>query len=102
MSQVSLKNNIMNFPQFISKNKEKCKYIKFYLFKGSESFTILGKKHRRLNKENSLEVLAKKFIKYIIGLKTNCINLKDAADKLKIKKRRIYDITNVLEGKYCY
>ena len=37
---------------------------------------------------------------YSIELKTNCIDLKDAASALNIKKRRIYDITNVLEGKF--
>ena len=50
-------------------------------------------------KKNSLEEITKIFIKYIKNLKTNIIDLNDAVKALNIKKRRIYDITNVLEGK---
>lgn len=70
------------------------------MYIGSENYTFLGKKHRKKSKENSLETFVKKFINYSIELKTNCIDLKDAASTLNIKKRRIYDIKNVLEGKF--
>lgn len=99
MKQASPKKDKMNTPEFLIKNKKKGKNKNQKFLIDSENFTILGKKHHRLNKKNSLEELTKKFIIYINGLKTNCIDLKDASSKLKIKKRRIYDITNVLEGK---
>ena len=54
---------------------------------------------QKSKKKNSLEEITKIFIKYIRSLKTNIIDLKDAVKALNIKKRRIYDITNVLEGK---
>lgn len=59
----------------------------------------LGKKHENERKKNSLEEIAKKFIKYIRKSKTNKIDINDSVKNLNIKKRRIYDITNVLEGK---
>lgn len=55
---------------------------------------------------NSLEELTKKFMKYILDKKSileterKTIDLKDVMKKIGVKKRRIYDITNVLEGKY--
>ena len=48
---------------------------------------------------NSLDELTKKFIKYVIEAGDNIINLNEIMKKMKVKKRRIYDITNVLEGK---
>ena len=59
--------------------------------------TFLGKQNRK--KKNSLEEITKKFIKYIRSSKTDIIDLNDVVKALNIKKRRIYDITNVLEGK---
>lgn len=50
-------------------------------------------------KEESLYKKTKQFLDYIYESKCNLINLKKAAEKLKIPKRRIYDITNVLKGK---
>ena len=70
--------------------------------KGNEKtkkLSKLGKKHENERKKNSLEEIAKKFIKYIRKSKTNKIDINDAVKYLNIKKRRIYDITNVLEGK---
>lgn len=51
---------------------------------------------KRLN--NSLEELTKKFINSILESQTNIIDLNKITKKMKVKKRRIYDITNVLEG----
>ena len=53
-------------------------------------------KNRRLN---SLEALTKKFVQCVYEENDNIINLKKVIEKIKVKKRRIYDITNVLEGK---
>ena len=38
-------------------------------------------------------------MKYVLEAGTNTINLNEIMKKMKVKKRRIYDITNVLEGK---
>jgi hypothetical protein len=48
--------------------------------------------------ENSLGELTKKFIELIKGSENRYIDLNEAVEKLKVQKRRIYDITNVLEG----
>jgi hypothetical protein len=90
-----------NCPNLLLEKEEESKYLRLYLSIVSKSFNILGKKHQRMKRENSLEILTLKFIKYIISSSTNCINLKEASKALNIKRRRIYDITNVLEGK-CY
>lgn len=48
--------------------------------------------------DNSLGVLTKKFISLIKKADNQSIDLNDAVRELKVQKRRIYDITNVLEG----
>jgi transcription factor E2F3 len=48
--------------------------------------------------ENSLGELTKKFLALIQLAKDKCIDLNEAVNELKVQKRRIYDITNVLEG----
>ena len=53
------------------------------------------KKNRQIN---SLEELSKKFISYALQAKNKVINLNILAKNINAKKRRIYDITNVLEG----
>jgi transcription factor E2F3 len=47
---------------------------------------------------NSLEELTKKFVECVYEENTKIINLKNVIEKIKVKKRRIYDITNVMEG----
>ena len=42
--------------------------------------------------------LTKKFILLIKEAPEQCVDLNDAVGKLAVQKRRIYDITNVLEG----
>lgn len=49
---------------------------------------------------NSLDELTKKFMKCVFEAKSKTINLNEVMKKIRVKKRRIYDITNVLEGKY--
>mmetsp|Transcript_6266 Transcript_6266/g.8006 ORF Transcript_6266/g.8006 Transcript_6266/m.8006 type:complete len:250 (-) Transcript_6266:243-992(-) len=48
--------------------------------------------------DSSLAQLTKKFVNMIETSPNGIINVKDAADKLSVKKRRLYDVTNVLEG----
>ncbi len=54
-----------------------------------------GKKGR---KENGLVELTKKFIQLLVEAEEQCLDLNNAMTVLKVPKRRIYDITNVLEG----
>lgn len=56
----------------------------------------------RQRQENSLSELTKNFINYIKCQGYKSININDVVKKLKVKKRRIYDITNVLEGMYFF
>jgi len=60
----------------------------------------LGKSKAR--HDNSLSVLTKKFVKLIRGSPNHTIDLNIAVEQLEVQKRRIYDITNVLEGKPNY
>ena len=48
--------------------------------------------------ENSLGQLTKNFINYIRTTGKKTININDLVNELSVKKRRIYDITNVLQG----
>jgi transcription factor E2F3 len=48
--------------------------------------------------DSSLGLLTKKFIHLVETADGGTLDLNDAAEKLQVQKRRIYDITNVLEG----
>lgn len=48
--------------------------------------------------DNSLGELTKKFIQLIQSSASKEVDLNEAAKALDVQKRRIYDITNVLEG----
>ena len=48
----------------------------------------------------SLQLLTFTFIQMITHAKDKRLNIEAVAKELKIEKRRIYDITNVLEGIY--
>ncbi|CAH9148085.1 unnamed protein product [Cuscuta epithymum] len=48
--------------------------------------------------DSSLGVLTKRFIHLIKHSQDGILDLNNAADTLEVQKRRIYDITNVLEG----
>lgn len=52
----------------------------------------------RGRKENGLVELTKKFIDLLKEADNQTLDLNDAVQTLKVQKRRIYDITNVLEG----
>jgi hypothetical protein len=66
----------------------------------SGSDMVTDKKKSRQRQENSLGELTKSFINFIREQGNKEININELVKKLKVKKRRIYDITNVLEGKY--
>lgn len=48
--------------------------------------------------DSSLGLLTKKFITIVEGADEGVLDLNSAAEQLQVQKRRIYDITNVLEG----
>lgn len=48
--------------------------------------------------ETSLEELTRKFLVILERSQSNEVDLKEAALQLGVQKRRIYDITNVMEG----
>lgn len=48
--------------------------------------------------ETSLGSLTKKFCELLHSSPDGVLDLNEAADTLNVQKRRIYDITNVLEG----
>ena len=71
------------------------------IFAQSISIEIPIKNEKKLKnrKDNSLDELTKKFIKFVLEEKSNIINLEEIRKKMKSQKRRIYDITNVFQGK---
>ncbi|KAI8905363.1 E2F/DP family winged-helix DNA-binding domain-containing protein [Powellomyces hirtus] len=48
--------------------------------------------------DSSLGILTKKFIDALRQCSNGTLDLNQAASQLNVQKRRIYDITNVLEG----
>ena len=48
--------------------------------------------------DTSLGILTKKFVGLLRSTEDGVVDLNQAADLLEVQKRRIYDITNVLEG----
>lgn len=56
------------------------------------------KKKQGLRNESSLSVLTNKFLDLLNNSKDGAVDLNDAVRLLQVQKRRIYDITNVLEG----
>lgn len=57
-----------------------------------------GKKGGKTRQDNSLSVLTRKFVDLIKKSDQTTIDLNEAVKNLCVQKRRIYDITNVLEG----
>ena len=53
---------------------------------------------KKTRNESSLSVLTTKFLELLTKSKDGTIDLNDAVEDLRVQKRRIYDITNVLEG----
>ncbi|CAL1681956.1 unnamed protein product [Lasius platythorax] len=52
----------------------------------------------RTRYDTSLSLLTKKFINLVESSQDGVVDLNVASEKLEVQKRRIYDITNVLEG----
>jgi hypothetical protein len=48
--------------------------------------------------DNSLGLLTRRFTALVARSNTQLVDLNEAAELLGVRKRRIYDITNVLEG----
>ena len=74
------------------------------IFAQSISIEIPIKNEKKLKnrKDNSLDELTKKFVRCVSSSDSDTINLNTVMKRIKAKKRRIYDITNVLEVKYKY
>jgi transcription factor E2F3 len=56
------------------------------------------KEKTKARHDNSLSVLTKKFVQLIKNSDNLTLDLNEAVKELNVQKRRIYDITNVLEG----
>ncbi|XP_066598611.1 transcription factor E2F3 [Prorops nasuta] len=69
---------------------------------GSNSLTChtptKSKPVERTRYDTSLSLLTKKFISLVENSQDGVVDLNVASEKLEVQKRRIYDITNVLEG----
>lgn len=63
--------------------------------RGRQSAT---RKPERTRYDTSLGLLTKKFVGLLEGTTNGVIDLNKASEQLGVQKRRIYDITNVLEG----
>ena len=55
-------------------------------------------KQKTCRYDSSLGLLTKKFVQLIQSAPEGVLDLNQAATSLNVQKRRIYDITNVLEG----
>ena len=69
-----------------------------YEFPSKTESKIFSRK-TKTRQPNSLDELTKKFMRCALESNSPIINLNNIMKKIKVKKRRIYDITNVLEGK---
>ena len=68
-----------------------CKYRQNLLIKTKKK----REKKLKNRRANSLSEITKKFLHILLEEKKDIINLKEIIPKIKVKKRRIYDITNV-------
>jgi hypothetical protein len=62
--------------------------------------SVIGDEGKGVNqrKDNSLHAITSKFLCLIEESEDGVLDLNEVSQKLKVQKRRIYDITNVLEG----
>jgi hypothetical protein len=80
--------DVINFPVFKGKGKAG----------GAFQESTAKKSNQRSRNESSLSVLTVKFLELLRNSSNGMIDLNDAVSTLRVQKRRIYDITNVLEG----
>ena len=73
-------------------------YYRSYLGEKETLSLIAGKAVERTRYDTSLSLLTKKFIHLVESSQDGVVDLNVASEKLEVQKRRIYDITNVLEG----
>ena len=66
---------------------------------GGSNGTITRRKKTKTRFDNSLTTLTKRFVHLLRLSDDGSVDLNKAAKRLEVQKRRIYDITNVLEGK---
>lgn len=66
--------------------------------KGRASLRSPDSPKKKTRYDTSLGLLTKKFIQLLSQSQDGVLDLNKAAEVLKVQKRRIYDITNVLEG----
>lgn len=66
--------------------------------KADESGEDANQKSTLSRYDSSLGLLTKKFVELVTKAEDGVLDLNQAADMLSVQKRRIYDITNVLEG----
>ena len=96
----SLQINVIK-PKPIKKNYQNYAPINVNQIKGiNKVFPEVENEFKKDNicQENSLGQLTKNFIHYIKTTGKKSININDLVNELSVKKRRIYDITNVLQG----
>ena len=65
---------------------------------GHNGIDMTDGRDRKGRKENGLVELTKKFIDLLKEAPEQTLDLNKAVQDLEVQKRRIYDITNVLEG----
>jgi len=63
-----------------------------------DSDSATPKSRQRIQNDTSLGATAKRFVSLMTNSCDQTIELNDASNRLKAPKRRIYDVTNVLEG----
>jgi len=71
--------------------------VKLVSAKSAGGATLKSPATERRN-ETSLGILTKRFVSLLRSSTNGILDLNDAAELLDVQKRRIYDITNVLEG----
>ena len=85
--------NLINYQNYAPINVNQINGIKKVFPEVENEF-----KKDNISQENSLGQLTKNFINYIKTTGKKSININDLVNELSVKKRRIYDITNVLQG----
>jgi transcription factor E2F3 len=101
-SLLKSKTKRQNQQQNLNDSNKKQKSLKKYSFNEndniSESIEEEDENSKYTKQENSLAQLTQNFLNYIKKKGRINISINELVEDLKVKKRRIYDITNVLQG----